>query len=56
MIKPDIISFSEIKRKADEFRLEYCENIVPVPIEEIVEFKLGIEIRPIPLLIMSCSY
>ncbi len=48
MIKPDKLSFTEIRMLADEFRNKYCpDNEFPVPIEEIVEFDLGIEIRPI---------
>lgn len=48
MIKPDKLSFTEIKRIADDFRSRYCpNNEFPVPIEEIIEFDLGIEVRPI---------
>lgn len=47
MIKPDKIYFSEIRKKAEEFRNEYCKDDFPVPIEEIVEFDLGIEVRPV---------
>ncbi|MGV8093857.1 MAG: ImmA/IrrE family metallo-endopeptidase [Mangrovibacterium sp.] len=47
MIKPDRIPFARIRSLADDFRKEHCSNITPVPIEEIVEFRLGIEIRPV---------
>ncbi len=48
MIKPEKLSFTEIRILADEFRDKFCPNDeFPVPIEEIVEFDLGIEVRPV---------
>jgi len=39
---------SEIKTKADAFRKKYWGDSVPVDIENIIEFKLGLEMRPVP--------
>ena len=47
MIKPDIIIFSEIRKIADDFRLRYCDGEFPIPIEEVLEFKLNVEVRPV---------
>ena len=47
MIRPDKIYFSEIRKKAEEFRKKYGKDDFPVPIEEIVEIDLGIEVRPV---------
>ena len=47
MIKPDKIPFAEIRKKADDYRVKWCDGTLPIPIEEIIEFDLGIEIRPI---------
>ena len=46
---------SYIKNKADEFRLKFWGNDIPVEIEEIVEIKLKIKIIPIPNLMMQCG-
>ncbi len=42
--KPRIISWEEIRKKAELFRSQYVKptDLVPVPIEDIVEFDLGI--------------
>jgi Zn-dependent peptidase ImmA (M78 family) len=45
----------ELKQKADEFRFKYWGDMVPVDIEQIIEFKLGIEIIPIPGLYKQCN-
>lgn len=47
MIKPDRIPFNDIRKRADDFRKSQCDNLCPVPIEDIIEFNLGIEIRPV---------
>lgn len=39
---------SEIKTKADAFRKKYWGDSIPVDIERIIEFKMGLEIRPVP--------
>ncbi len=44
-----------IKKKADEFRLKFWGNEIPVEIEEIVELKLKIRIIPIPDLMNQCG-
>lgn len=46
---------SYIKNKADEFRLKFWGNDIPVEIEEIVEIKLRIKIIPIPDLMGQCG-
>ena len=47
--KPKWLSDDEIRVAADKFLDEYhASDEYPIPIEEIVEFKLGIEIIPIP--------
>jgi Zn-dependent peptidase ImmA (M78 family) len=47
-LKPKRITFDFIRDSADKFRSEYVCNptIIPVPIEEAIEFNLGIEIVP----------
>jgi Zn-dependent peptidase ImmA (M78 family) len=45
----------ELKQKADEFRIKHWGDMVPVDIERIIEFKLGIEIIPIPGLYKQCN-
>jgi Zn-dependent peptidase ImmA (M78 family) len=49
MIKPPYLAREEIWRKAEAFRREYVHplNLIPVPIIEIVELRLKIEIRTI---------
>lgn len=39
---------SEIKTKADAFRNKHWGNSLPVDIEQIIEFKLRINIIPVP--------
>lgn len=46
---------SYIKNKADQFRLKFWGNRIPVEIEEIVEIKLKIKIIPIPDLMTQCG-
>ncbi|EKE21650.1 MAG: hypothetical protein ACD_7C00163G0003 [uncultured bacterium] len=53
--KVSFISNEEIKNKADNFRLKYWRNEIPVGIEEIVELKLKISIIPIPNLMSQCG-
>ncbi|HVN49153.1 MAG TPA: ImmA/IrrE family metallo-endopeptidase [Bacteroidota bacterium] len=38
---------SEIGEQADMFRDKYCKDILPVPISDIIEFKLGMNIEPV---------
>lgn len=45
----------ELKQRAQEFRYKYWDNTVPVNIEYIIEFKLGIKIIPIPGLYKQCN-
>ncbi|MCK4272702.1 hypothetical protein KAX22_08635, partial [bacterium] len=42
--KPRKLLWEEIREKAEEFRRKYVNppNLIPVPIEEILEFDLGI--------------
>lgn len=48
-LKPPILKWAAIRDKADEFRQQYVipENMLPVPIVEIVELKL--RLIPIPI-------
>ncbi len=48
-ITPPRLSFNYIRQQADRFRQQYVEppNLVPVPIEDIVELDLKIQIIPI---------
>lgn len=49
--KPPQLIFNDIKRIAEEFLSQYNQDdLIPVPIEEIAEFKLHIQIVPIPQL------
>lgn len=48
---PLYLSFNDIKEITDDFLLQYNPNeTLPVPIEKIAEFKLGIQLIPIPKL------
>lgn len=49
------VSNEEIRNKADNFRLKYWKNEIPVGIEEIIELKLKIDIIPIPDLMSQCG-
>ena len=43
------LPYQQIGQRAEEFLLRYHPSrLLPVPIEEIVEFKLGVDIVPIP--------
>ena len=43
------LSYQQISQRAEEFLLTYhSSKELPVPVEEIVEFKLGVDIVPIP--------
>jgi len=46
-IKAPVLSSTEVREKAEEFRKLYVKptNLVPVPIVEIVEFDLGLTVR-----------
>ncbi len=39
--------FDTIRNKADQFRAEFWGDEIPVNIDAIIEFRLGLEIRPI---------
>jgi len=45
----------ELKQKADEFRIRYWGDAVPVDIEQVIETKLKMEIIPIPGLYKQCN-
>ncbi|MBI2478779.1 MAG: hypothetical protein HYV60_09140, partial [Planctomycetia bacterium] len=48
-IKAPILSYDDLRRRADEFLTEHNPSrTVPVPIEEIIEFELGMDIVPTP--------
>lgn len=43
------LNYEEIRRKANSFLEEYHPSkIIPIPIEEIAEFRLKLDIRPLP--------
>ena len=47
--KPPIYSYEDLRRKADEFLAEHHPaGTIPIPIEEIVEFQLRMDIVPMP--------
>jgi Zn-dependent peptidase ImmA (M78 family) len=52
-LTPKRYSRKEIQEKSDEFRAKFVLpiDIIPVPIEEIIEFKLGLSIDPVPGLV-----
>jgi len=45
----------ELKQRAQEFRSKFWDGIIPVNIEYIIEFKLGIKIIPILGLYKQCN-
>jgi len=45
----------EIKIKADSFRQKYWDDSIPVNIEKIIEFKIGLDIIPLPNLEKLCN-
>lgn len=46
--KPPVLKFATIREIVEEFRSKYIEDIdkIPVALEDLIERKLGIEIRP----------
>lgn len=45
---PRVLSYEDVRREAEEFLGEYHRSLsIPTPIEEIVEFDLGIDVIPI---------
>ncbi len=46
---------SVIKKEADYLRMKFWGDIIPVDIETIIEFKLNLEIIPIPQLQQVCD-
>jgi len=55
ILKPECLSWEEIRNKAEKFREQYVNPIdtIPVPIEEIIELQLDIKISPKKNLIKS---
>lgn len=48
-LAPPILSYRELRRRAGDFlRTHHPAGIIPVPIEEIVEFRYRIDIIPVP--------
>ncbi len=48
-LKPPILSYVQLRRRAEDFlRTHHPAATLPVPIEEIIEFRLGMDIIPIP--------
>jgi hypothetical protein len=44
------LSYEDLRQKADEFlAAHHPKGAIPVPIEEIIEMQLGIDIVPMPL-------
>lgn len=47
--KPDFLSYDDIRRVAEEFLGAHCpDRSLPIEIEEVVEFHMGINIVPVP--------
>jgi len=48
-IKPSRLTWNKIRSIVEDFRNEYIDPVdtIPVPIHKIIEFKLGLDIRPI---------
>jgi len=45
---PEVLSYDDLRREAEEFLSEYHPSLsIPTPIEEIVEFDIGIDVIPI---------
>ncbi|MFQ5846970.1 MAG: ImmA/IrrE family metallo-endopeptidase [Candidatus Methylomirabilales bacterium] len=48
-LRPPILSYEDLRRRANDFlRTHHPSGDVPVPIEEIVEFRYRIDIIPVP--------
>lgn len=48
-LAPPILSYEQINEQAEKFLEEHkADKKLPVPIEEIVEFDLGLDIIPFP--------
>jgi len=54
-IRVPFLDKNKIKEKADVFRRKFWDDCLPVDIEKIVNFKLGIKIIPTPNLRESCD-
>lgn len=53
-IKAPIFSYEEIRNHADHFLKQYHPSMeIPIPIEEIAEFQMGLNIVPIPGLLRT---
>lgn len=49
------LSYNEIAKKAERFLTDNSVKSIPVPIEEIIDLKYGIDIIPIPDLSKQCG-
>ena len=48
-LKPPVLSYADLGRRAGDFlRTHHPAMTLPVPIEEIIEFRFGMDIIPIP--------
>lgn len=53
-IKVPVFSYDEIRNHADHFLKQYHPSMeIPIPIEEIAEFQMGLDIIPIPGLLRA---
>jgi hypothetical protein len=43
-----VLSYEDLREAADSVLRKYGVEIIPVPIEELVEFDFGIRIIPVP--------
>ncbi len=54
IIKAPIFPYDEIRNHADHFLIQYHPGMeIPIPIEEIAEFQMGLNIVPIPGLLRA---
>jgi len=54
-VKVPFFNWKAINPKVDAFREKYCDSILPLDIERVIEFKLDINIVPVPGLGKICS-
>jgi hypothetical protein len=48
-LHPSYLSYKDLRRRADDFlRTHHPDGTIPVPIEEIVEFRYRMDIIPVP--------
>jgi hypothetical protein len=49
VLRPPVLSYEDLARRADAFlQSHHPSGVVPIPIEEIVEFRYQIDIIPVP--------